>query len=431
MEKPSIIVFPSRLSGKVNAPAGKSMMQRALALALLNNGITKIYNPGKSDDDMHVLSIIESLGAKVNRLTEPWVVTSTGKLTEIDAVFCGESGLALRMFVPILALGKNQVMLNGKGTLIEREHRFPFNVFSQLNIQMDEKNLKLPITVKGPIQPSSFSIEANESSQFLTGLLIALGSSIQERINIEINNLVSSPYIELTLDVMKQFGYSFERENNKNITLHPRTKDIKNPVITIEGDWSGAVFLFLAGALTGNLSISGLNLDSLQADRRFLDALKLSGTKVDYVNGVFLIERQDQINPFDFDATDCPDLFPALSVLASYATGISRIKGVYRLFNKESNRAEVLIENLTQLGVKLYQKENELHIEGNGKLNGGEIFSHNDHRIAMAMACAGLRSSSPVRIFNPECINKSYPQFFAHINKLGASIQTNNYNFQS
>jgi 3-phosphoshikimate 1-carboxyvinyltransferase len=189
------------------------------------------------------------------------MITGTEKRNEVDAVFCGESGLALRMFVPILALGKNQVMLNGKGTLIEREHPFPFNVFSQLNIQMDEKNLKLPITVKGPIKPSNFSIEANESSQFLTGLLIALGSSIQERINIEIKNLVSSPYIDLTLDMMKQFGYSFERENNKNITLHPRIKEIKNPVITIEGDWSGAAFLFLAGALSGDLSISGLYID--------------------------------------------------------------------------------------------------------------------------------------------------------------------------
>jgi 3-phosphoshikimate 1-carboxyvinyltransferase len=380
---------------------------------------------------MHALSIVESLGAKVERATDEWLVTSTGKLTEVDAVFCGESGLALRMFVPVLALGKNQVIVNGIGTLTEREHPFPFNVFSKLNIQMDDKNLKLPITVKGPIQPSSFSIEANESSQFLTGLLIALGSVIQEKINIEINNLVSSPYIDLTLDMMKQFGYSFERENNKNITLYPRIKEIKNPVITIEGDWSGAAFLFLAGALSGDLSISGLYIDSLQADKRFLDALKMSGTKVDYINGVFFIEKNDQIIPFDFDATDCPDLFPALSVLASYAIGNSRIKGVYRLFNKESNRAEALIENLSQLGVKIFLVDDELHIEGNGKVNGGEVFSRNDHRIAMALACAGLRSTSPIRIFNPECVKKSYPQFYTHIHDLGAYIQTYNYNLQS
>jgi 3-phosphoshikimate 1-carboxyvinyltransferase len=402
-----------------------------LALALLNNGITYIHNPGKSDDDMHALSIVESLGAKVERATDEWLVTSTGKLTEVDAVFCGESGLALRMFVPVLALGKNQVIVNGIGTLTEREHPFPFNVFSKLNIQMDDKNLKLPITVKGPIQPSSFSIEANESSQFLTGLLIALGSVIQEKINIEINNLVSSPYIDLTLDMMRQFGYSFERENNKNITLYPRIKEIKNPVITIEGDWSGAAFLFLAGALSGDLSISGLYIDSLQADKRFLDALKMSGTKVDYINGVFLIEKNDQINPFDFDATDCPDLFPALSVLASYAIGNSRIKGVHRLFNKESNRAEALIENLSQLGVKIFSVDDELHIEGNGMVNGGEVFSRNDHRIAMALACAGLRSTSPIRIFNPECVKKSYPQFYTHIHDLGAYIKTYNYNLQS
>jgi 3-phosphoshikimate 1-carboxyvinyltransferase len=431
MEKPTIIVFPSQLYGTVKAPAGKSMMQRALALALLNNGITYIHNPGKSDDDMHALSIIESLGAKVERAMDQWVVTSTGKLTEVDAVFCGESGLALRMFVPILALGENKVNVNGIGTLTQREHRFPFNVFSHLNIQMDDKNLKLPITVKGPIKPSSFSIEANESSQFLTGLLIALSSSIQEKIKIEINNLVSSPYIDLTLDMMKQFGYTFERESNKSITLYPRSNEPKSPVITIEGDWSGAAFLFLAGALSGNLSISGLNIDSIQADRRFLDALKKSGTKVDYVNGDFLIEKNNQINPFDFDATDCPDLFPALSVLASYATGTSRIKGVHRLFNKESNRAEALIENLTQLGVKIFVEEDELYIKGNGKLNGGEVFSHNDHRIAMAMACAGLRSTAPIHIFNPECINKSYPQFYDHIKDLGASIQTYNYNLPS
>jgi 3-phosphoshikimate 1-carboxyvinyltransferase len=296
---------------------------------------------------------------------------------------------------------------------------------------MDDKNLKLPITVNGPIQPSSFSIEANESSQFLTGLLIALGSVIQEKINIEINNLVSSPYIDLTLDMMRQFGYSFERENNKNITLYPRIKEIKNPVITIEGDWSGAAFLFLAGALSGDLSISGLYIDSLQADKRFLDALKMSGTKVDYINGVFLIEKNDQINPFDFDATDCPDLFPALSVLASYAIGNSRIKGVHRLFNKESNRAEALIENLSQLGVKIFSVDDELHIEGNGMVNGGEVFSRNDHRIAMALACAGLRSTSPIRIFNPECVKKSYPQFYTHIHDLGAYIKTYNYNLQS
>ena len=431
MEESSVIVFPSNVKGIVTAPAGKSMMQRVLLLALLHDGKTYISNPGKSDDDMNMARIVESLGAVIDKNSDTWIVTGAGKLKHVDSVNCGESGLALRMTVPVLALGNNEVMVNGSGTLKNRKHQFPTDVFSQLNISLTQSENGLPLFVKGPIKPCDVTIRANESSQYLTGLLFALGASIKENITINIIDPVSLPYIELTIQMMRDFGYECECSKRDVIILSPPKDPPKDIVIHIEGDWSGGSFLILAGALSGDLTIWGLYEHSIQADRRILEVLRQTETDFSFERDKLIIYKNEQIKPFHFDATDCPDLFPALSVLASYAIGKSTIKGVHRLYNKESNRALAIVENLASIGVQICIHDDEMIIEGAGKVSGGVVQSFNDHRIMMAMACAALRAESSIEISNPMCINKSYPNFFTHLRNLGAKFHSTTNLFSS
>jgi len=184
----------------------------------------------------------------------------------------------------------------------------------------------------------------------------------------------------------------------------------------------GAAFLLVAGAVAGNLEIAGLNLNSSQADSAILNALRDAGAQMEISAGAIKIE-QSKLRSFHFDATHCPDLFPPVAVLAACAGGVSTIKGVSRLSQKESNRGIVLQQELGKLGISIVLEDDVMKVEG-GRIRGGEVFSHNDHRIAMAGAVAGLVADGPVTVKNAECIAKSYPDFYSDLLKAGGEIQT-------
>ena len=279
----------------------------------------------------------------------------------------------------------------------------------------------LPVKIKGPLQGGTIQLDGSISSQFLSGLLFALPLA-QNHSRIEVKNLKSKPYIDMTLEVLKKFGINIENKNYEVFDI-PGNQCYKATQIEIEGDWSNAAFFFTGAAIRGDLQISRLKPDSLQGDKKVLEAISACGANLKYKDGIYSIQSPNTLASFDFDATDTPDLFPPLSVLAAYCHGISRIKGVHRLLYKESNRTEAIIKELTQMGINVYTEDDDnLCIQG-GKPKGGAFHSHNDHRMAMAGAVTALAAQNPVTITSAQAVGKSFPTFFESLKSLKVRLE--------
>lgn len=421
----TVSVHPSSLSGTVKAPASKSSMQRACALALLHEGETMILNPGKSNDDIAALDIIQRLGASIEIQNEKVKIKNSEAVFSGAEINCGESGLGIRMFTPIAALSSKEIIINGSGSLLKRPMHFFDEIFPKLGISIQSNNGYLPIKIKGPLQPADITINGSLSSQFLTGLLMAYGKAATKPVTITVNNLKSKPYIDLTLQMMGSFGYDVVNNNNASFAIKP-INGLTNKQINciIEGDWSGAAFLLVAGAVGGNVVVKGLDIHSAQADKAILNALKDCGAEISAAEGTVTVNSfpGGLGNAFYFNATDCPDLFPPLVVLAAYCKGISVIEGVSRLQHKESNRAITLQQEFGKMGVEIKLEADKMMIAGGNSLKGARVHSHHDHRIAMACAAAALKANGETVIEEAEAVNKSYPGFYNDLKLLGAAV---------
>ncbi len=416
-------ISPSVIKGCIIAPASKSAMQRACALALMVNGETVIHNPGKSNDDKAAIDIIKALGAQVNFVGGDIVVRSTGEINPISTINCGESGLSFRMFAAIAALSDKTIEISGSGSLITRSMSLLEQIFPKLDVEINTANGYLPVTIKGPLVPASIKIDGSQSSQYLSGLLFAFAKSATCPVTLTVINLKSKPYIDLSLQMLKYFGYNVSHENYTRFQIIPVDNSPKSISYTTEGDWSSASFLLVAGAVAGSISVKGLLQDSLQADKTILEALKLANAQVQITGESVSVNNENKLKPFSFDATHCPDLFPPLVVLAANCPGISVISGVSRLAGKESNRALSLIDIFEKMGIAIYLKEDEMFIAGGTGLHAATVSSHHDHRIAMACSIAALNASGTVVIEDGEAINKSYPDFYQHLTELAVSIK--------
>jgi 3-phosphoshikimate 1-carboxyvinyltransferase len=266
-----------------------------------------------------------------------------------------------------------------------------------------------PIRVKGRMKTGNIHIGGSESSQFLTGLLMALPLCHGESA-ITVSRLKSKPYVELTIDVMKKFGVTVLHDEELTEFRIKGVEHYKAQDMAVEGDWSGAAFLLVAGALAGSIKVKGLSANSRQADKAVIEALINAGAHVS-ADGESILITKEKLRAFEFDAGDCPDLFPALAVLGGGCAGKSVIHGTDRLKHKESNRALALASEFSKMGIRIDLLENRMEITG-GVYQGTTVDSHNDHRIAMACAVAALGAKGEVIIENAECVAKSYPGFF-------------------
>lgn len=425
-------IQPSILSNTIQAPASKSSMQRACAAALISGGKSIIHNPGHSNDDKAALRVIESLGAKVHFRSENEIEIDS-RHTDLSspvthqnafAVNCGESGLGIRMFAPIIALSRLPVTINGEGSLLSRPMNFFDDILPGLNVSICSNNGVLPITLSGPLQPRNIEIDGSLSSQFLTGLLMAYAAAKARDVTIKVNNLKSRPYIDLTFKVMQAFGLKVpENKNYKAFYFDQSPAQLLSAEIsyTVEGDWSGGAFLLVAGAIAGKVEVKGLDADSAQADKKILEALRDAGAVMEITNESISIASGD-LQAFHFDATDCPDLFPPLAALAAYCNGTTSIKGVSRLAHKESNRGLTLQEEFAKMGLQIDLQDDKMFVHGGKGLKGATIHSRHDHRIAMACAVAALRAEGATTIEEAEAINKSYPDFYDDLIKLGVIV---------
>lgn len=410
-------VEPSGIIGQIKAPSSKSMTQRAIAAALLAEGQSIIYNPSYCDDSLAALSIAVGLGARVEPQAGELKIIGSGLLKE-SKLNCGESGLAIRMFSPIAALYPAEITMAGANSLKKRPMLMIEEALSQLGVKCTSSEGFLPLTIQGPIKGGYCEIDGSISSQLLTGLLMALPMASGDS-ELRVKNLKSKPYIDMTLQILKSFGINIQNEGYELFNIKGSQTYIPQNY-TVEGDWSGGAFLLVAGAINGTITVKGLNTDSLQSDMNILNALNEAGALIKINESGIEIQRSE-LKAFDFDATESPDLFPPLVALASYCKGVSAIKGVSRLVYKESNRAATLIEEFGKMNIEIKVADDIMSVKG-GQPQGAHVESHEDHRIAMAVAVAALGASGKVYIRDSQSVAKSYPDFFNDLRSLGALV---------
>jgi 3-phosphoshikimate 1-carboxyvinyltransferase len=411
-------------------------MQRACAAAFLRAGETIIVHPGHSNDDKAALGVIRDLGAEVEELPDGSLrVRSEGVVGGGDEpleVNCGESGLGLRMFAPIFALSGRTVRVKGEGSLLKRPMDFFDEIFPQLGIRVVSNGGKLPLEIQGPLQPRTIEIDGSLSSQFLTGLLFAFAAAGAPGVSIRVRDLKSKPYIDLTLQVMRCFGWEVENRNYAEFSFGVERK-AGDRAYTVEGDWSGGAFLLVAGAIAGPIRVKGLDEWSTQADKAILQALCDCGALLEVGEEAILVGPPDGsanmagvrvpvLTAFRFDATDCPDLFPPLVALAAYCGGTTEITGVSRLAHKESDRGLTLQQEFRKMGVRIELEGDKMLVFGGQGVKGAVVHSRHDHRIAMACAVAALKAEGAMVIGDAEAIDKSYPDFYKDLQVLGGSI---------
>jgi 3-phosphoshikimate 1-carboxyvinyltransferase len=420
-----IAIKPSIINGTMYAPPSKSVMQRACALALLRNGTTILHQYGHSNDDKAALNIIQQLGARVTYINDNTLSISSDGSIHIapDSIIdCGESGLSLRMFAPIIALHPEPVTITGHGSLLQRPIDFMHNTLRELGVKWHYEQDHLPITFQGPIQIKDITVDGSLTSQLLTGLIITYSYG-GEKATIQVSQPKSTPYLALTLQVMEQMGFNIPTHQDFayfHFEQLPHTTIATPLEYTIEGDWSNGAFLLVAGAIAGEITLKGLDVFSSQADKKILEALQDFGCLLSIQTDQIIVKKAQQ-KAFHFDATHCPDLFPPLVALAAYANGTSVISGVHRLHHKESNRAATLQQEFKKLGLTITLQDDNMIIYGTGALQGGTLSSHNDHRIAMAVAIAGLAAQDTVIVNEAEAVNKSYPAFYQQLQTLTTS----------
>ncbi|MCX6565052.1 MAG: 3-phosphoshikimate 1-carboxyvinyltransferase [Candidatus Aminicenantes bacterium] len=416
-------VNPSVLNGALAAPPSKSLTQRAAAAAFLSPGTTEIINASSCADAMAAFRLIEEMGAEVDRSgaesAEKRIRIHGGSAARRRRVQCGEAGLCLRMFTPILSLFEGPVTLEASGSLLNRPMGMMEKPLSDLGGRVETREGRPPVTVWGPIRGGRTEVDGSVSSQFLSGLLLALPRAEQPS-EVAVRNLKSRSYVEMTLGVIRAFGGVVENASDLSSFRVPGGQVYRAGTFRVEGDWSGAAALLAAAALSGRVEVSGLDPDSLQPDRAVLSALEAAGARVGVSKNRISCERAD-LRPFEFDVGECPDLFPTLAALAARCAGTSVIRGIERLRHKESARDHVVREEFSKIGVEVEISGGAVRIRG-GRIRGGRADAHGDHRIAMTLALAGLASETGVGISGTDCVVKSYPEFFKDLRRLGGRI---------
>jgi 3-phosphoshikimate 1-carboxyvinyltransferase len=403
-----------QLTGEIHIPPSKSDGQRALLLAALAKGTSRIMNIGSSQDEMAMLECVKALNATVERAADAFLVTG-GTPNDSIQLQVGESGLASRLLVSVCAALSDAVVINGSGSILQRDMSFFERTLPQMGVQVVSTNAKLPIQLSGRLKAGEYTVDGSASSQYISGLLIALSLLDQESVLI-VENLNSQPYLKMTINSMKKFGIQIEQEGFRKFRIGGE-QHFQACQYTVESDWSSASYWLVAAALGHELKLSGLDMSSAQADRMILQAFLAAGCRVVREGELLTIDGTNR-KSLDFDATDCPDLFPALAVYGAMTDGVSRIRGVHRLSNKESDRAKAIVSEFGKLGVQVEIEEDTMFIHGGSTLLGGRVDAHHDHRIAMSLAILGTFSTQEVQIEGGDAVRKSYPSFWDDLEHL-------------
>ena len=447
-------------SGTPEVPCSKSFAQRAIIAAALASGVSHLRGYTPCGDNEAAIRVAENLGAKVERkggqLTITGIAAGLEALQGVQTLHVGESGLLTRMMIPVMAqLCPSKVEFTGEKTLLERPLTGAREVMEALGATIASSGtngndegasdpVRVPLTVKGPLTATRAEISGKHGSQIISGLLMSLPFS-QKNTSLIVREPKSIPYMFITVEVLKKFGIKIGNdmlggrdfiESGGDWSLCTEIvfkvkggQRFEAADIDLERDWSAAANFLVAGAIFGKVEMDGLDTTSLQADLSIMDILMDAGaslSQLDGDKGTITVQRAP-LKAFAVDASNCPDLFPIISVLAAFCQGTSRIAGVGRLANKESDRAKAIVEMLTQMGGKASVEGDELVVEGHslaqrllaqGLLKGGEYTSHHDHRMVMALKVASLGADSPICIDDETCVEKSFPDFLEMFSRL-------------
>lgn len=386
----------SILNGEVVIPPSKSTAHRALICSFLSGGgtVKPIIN---SKDMQATIGVIEAL--------------KQGKST-LD---CIESGSTLRFMIPVAAaLGRN-VTFTGQGSLLDRTIGEYLELLPKHNVSVKSDGT-LPIEIKGRLENGSYEVSGDVSSQYITGLLLALPNLDGDSAILLKTPLQSKPYVDMTIKVMSDYGVEI-KETDFGYLIHGG-QTFKKIDYTVEGDWSHSAFFLVAGAIGGDVTVSGLNMDTAQGDKAILSVLKSFGAQLE-INDSRVRCVKGKLEGTEIDATNIPDLVPVIAVLAAFSDGQTVIKGAQRLRFKESDRIESVVKNLRLIGANVTETDDGMVINGGAKLHSAKLKGYNDHRIVMAFSIAALFLDGETVIDNALSINKSYPSFFEDYNGIG------------
>ena len=408
-------------NGLITPPPSKSISHRALICAILAEGNSRIHNISVDGEDVAAtLSSIEMMGFNYQIQDNDILLTGgLQKLPENLVLDCNESGSTLRFLIPIAMLFPGTTTFTGRGRLMERPLSPYLDVLTKHGGSAELT--KGTLQVKGLIQPGRYELPGDISSQFVTGLLMAL-PLLDGDSEIRLTSpLESKGYVDLTISTMKSFGVLVDEIEAIGYRIRGKQRYIST-TFTVEADFSAASFFLIAGALGCDIECQGLNPDSLQGDRAILDFLRKVGADVTIgpCGGIKVV--RNRLDAITADVRDTPDLAPPLAALLCLCKGESKIVGARRLRMKESDRLHSLTTQLNALGAKIEEEEDSLIITGVEVLQGGTVDPQGDHRIAMAAAIASIRSQERVTIFNPDCVSKSYPDFWNDFSKIERRI---------
>src|SRR5437867_1543437 len=414
---------PQQVRGSIEPPSSKAYTHRALVASLLANGTSSIEKPSSCDDIERTIEGIKSLGAQVARGKETIRIVSSG-LADIDEaqIQCGESGATLRFLTAVCAAFPTDTTLTATGSLSTRPLILLLQALKTLGAraELQQDNQSLCVKVGGTLKGGSVSIPGNISSQFISGLLLAAPSASK---NVEIRiptRLESRPYVELTLEIMRKHEVNVEILEDGFRVPAPHTYSHADHVVPT--DFSSAAFALVAGITMGEgLELQGVRDSPVEPDFAILSILEEMGVKLGR-SGPRIDVPKTELDGFSLDAHDHPDLVPALEVLACHAKGRSEIRGVERLVHKESNRLMSLPEELKKMRARIDLVDDRIVVEGGMGLRGGDLRSHQDHRVAMACATASLAATGATTIDQAEVVSKSYPGFYEDLERMGVAL---------
>ncbi len=417
---------PAQLTGSIQIPSSKSMGHRELICAALAQGESKVSNISPSKDITATVEGLSALGAKFTLSKDgrrSSYLVSGGyprvKKTELD---CGESGSTLRFLLPLGALTNEEIVFTGGGALPTRPLEPYFKIFKQQGIFYQPLGAdNLPLKLKGALQSGAYTLPGDVSSQFISGLLFALpllpGNST---LDIE-GKLESQSYVEMTLAALKKYGILIKHTSYKHYTILGK-QHYKATTSQVEGDFSQAAFWLVAGTIGSPVKACGMNMASLQGDKAIIKLVRKMGGSVVEDKGSLRVTPA-LTEGTTIDATNCPDLVPVLTVLASLSKGHTEIINAGRLRLKECDRLTAMAQSLNKIGGRILEKPEGLSIEGVESFTGGTLDCWNDHRIAMSLAIASIRCKAPLILTGTECVAKSYPDFWEDFQQAGGCYE--------
>ena len=418
-------ITPSPLKGTVPAIASKSMAHRLIICAALANGETHVTCNTTCADIEATVRCLTALGARIETVEDGFQVHPTMKSIEFGllkalaggTLDCGESGSTLRFLIPLYAARGIPAVFTGHGRLPER----PLGVYADClpphGVTLSAAS-GLPLTVTGRLTGGDFALPGDVSSQFITGLLFALPLCREDsRIRLT-TPLESAGYVDMTLQVLRQAGIRVEPLEDG--WFIPGSQTYRPLDTAVESDWSQAAFLLAAGALGGEVTLTGLNPASAQGDREALSLFRRFGAAVEEAPGR-IVCRKAPLHGIDIDAAQIPDLVPVLAVTAALADGVTHITGAARLRLKESDRLAAVADGIRRLGGRVEEGPDSLTITGVSRLAGGRAEGYNDHRIVMALSMAALGCEAPVTVTDAQSVAKSWPAFFEDYRAIGGT----------